>query len=157
VKIIKGDLIELALEGQFDYIIHGANCFCTMGAGVAEQIAKTFPDAAAEDRGSRKGDIFKLGDYTLTLEEARNRHLFKVVNGYTQYHPGPDFQAFALTSVLYKLRIKERLNPQTLVGVPWIGCGIGGSRKEVVLPIFKEFARHVNLTIVEFVPKIMKK
>jgi O-acetyl-ADP-ribose deacetylase (regulator of RNase III) len=32
---IKGDLIELAKQGNFDVIAHGCNCFCTMGAGIA--------------------------------------------------------------------------------------------------------------------------
>jgi len=39
---IKGDLIELAKEGKFDVIAHGTNCFCTMGSGIAPQMAKAF-------------------------------------------------------------------------------------------------------------------
>jgi O-acetyl-ADP-ribose deacetylase (regulator of RNase III) len=39
---INGDLIALAKEGKFDVITHGANCFCTMGAGIAPQMAKAF-------------------------------------------------------------------------------------------------------------------
>ena len=35
MKIIKGNLISLALAGEFEVIIHGCNCFCTMGAGIA--------------------------------------------------------------------------------------------------------------------------
>ena len=38
MKIIKGDLIKLALQGEFDVIVHGCNCFCTMGAGIAKSI-----------------------------------------------------------------------------------------------------------------------
>lgn len=34
---IKGDLIELALVGEFDVIVHGCNYFCTMGASIAKQ------------------------------------------------------------------------------------------------------------------------
>ncbi len=36
MKTIKGDLIELALNGKFDLIILGCNCFCTIGAGLTE-------------------------------------------------------------------------------------------------------------------------
>ena len=39
---IQGDLIRLAKQGTFDVITHGCNCFCTMGAGIAPQMADTF-------------------------------------------------------------------------------------------------------------------
>jgi O-acetyl-ADP-ribose deacetylase (regulator of RNase III) len=157
MRIIKGDLVELAKQGKFDYIIHGANCFCMMGAGIAIQIARSFPKAYEIDLGTRKGDIFKLGDYSKSEETANNGHEFVVVNGYTQFEPGPDFQEFALQSVLYKLVRKERLTPTTLVGMPWIGCGIGGSSIEKVRPIILEFAKFVDLTIVEFDAAPVKK
>lgn len=82
---IDGNLITLALEGKFDIITHGCNCFCTMGAGIAPQIAKAFgadefdleliikyhwdyenDEEVIEQTGNR-GDINKLGqiDYKL--------------------------------------------------------------------------------------------
>lgn len=33
MKIIKGDLIKLALDGKFDVIIHGCNCFAQWEQG----------------------------------------------------------------------------------------------------------------------------
>jgi O-acetyl-ADP-ribose deacetylase (regulator of RNase III) len=39
---INGDLIKLALKGEFDVITHGCNCFCTMGSGIAPQMAEAF-------------------------------------------------------------------------------------------------------------------
>lgn len=47
MNIVHGDLIQLALAGQFDVIIHGCNCFCTMGAGIAKAIRQEFPEANA--------------------------------------------------------------------------------------------------------------
>ena len=41
-KEVQGCLITKALNGDFDVICHGANCFCTMKAGIAPQMAKTF-------------------------------------------------------------------------------------------------------------------
>jgi len=35
MKYAQGNLIDLALAGEFDLIAHGANCFCTMGEGLA--------------------------------------------------------------------------------------------------------------------------
>ena len=31
MKTIEGNLISLAKAGQFDVIVQGCNCFCTMG------------------------------------------------------------------------------------------------------------------------------
>jgi len=31
---IPGDLIALAKAGEFEVIVHGCNCFCTIGAGI---------------------------------------------------------------------------------------------------------------------------
>ena len=39
---VNGNLIKMALEGQFDVIVHGCNCHSTMGAGLAPQMAKVF-------------------------------------------------------------------------------------------------------------------
>lgn len=150
MKIIKGDLIDLAKRGKFDYIIHGCNCHCQMGKGIAAQIAKEFPQAWSVDAQTATGDIFKLGNYTITEAYSDNGHEFKIVNAYTQYYPGPDFQQFALWSALFKLQKLEKLDGQTLVGVPWIGCGIGGSSKDIVLPIFEHFSKKINLTIVDY-------
>lgn len=78
-KTVDGDLINLALEGNFDVIVHGCNCFCTQGAGIAKGMAKTFltnkfpseiitqfgfdveGKETSWDTGNR-GDIRKLGN-----------------------------------------------------------------------------------------------
>jgi len=44
MKIVEGDLIKMALGGEFDLIVHGCNCFCTMGAGIAKTIREYFPE-----------------------------------------------------------------------------------------------------------------
>lgn len=41
-KYKDGDLISLALSGEFDVIAHGCNCFCNMGAGIAVSMRNTF-------------------------------------------------------------------------------------------------------------------
>ena len=84
---LKGDLIKLALKGDFDVIVHGCNCFCTMGAGIAKAIKSTFPTAYQADLKTVKGDRSKLGSYSMATIE-NNGHKITVVNAYTQYHYG---------------------------------------------------------------------
>lgn len=111
LKEIEGDLISLALAGEFDIITHGCNCFCTMGAGIAPQMAKAFKaDKYPKESNVYKGDINKLGtidwgvscvhkqtgdrmNFTFTNETFRDGILNSdsvinsviVVNSYTQY------------------------------------------------------------------------
>lgn len=79
-----GNLISLAKEGAFDVIIHGCNCFNTMGAGIAAQIKKHFPLAEMTDKMTFRGDKTKLGTYTKSVTLCKSGKV-TVVNAYTQY------------------------------------------------------------------------
>ena len=35
MKVVKGNIFDLAEQGEFDVVVHGCNCFCTMGKGIA--------------------------------------------------------------------------------------------------------------------------
>lgn len=56
MKKLKGDLIALALEGEFSVIVHGCNCQCAMGKGIAKTIKTRFPEAYQADLKTKKGD-----------------------------------------------------------------------------------------------------
>ena len=64
MKTVNGDLIDLAKRGKFDVIVHGCNCFCAMGGGIAFHIRKQFPEAYKADQLTEIGDESKLGTYT---------------------------------------------------------------------------------------------
>jgi O-acetyl-ADP-ribose deacetylase (regulator of RNase III) len=54
VKVVRGDLLQLALDGAFDVIVHGANCQCVMGAGNARTIRERLPEAYEADLATLK-------------------------------------------------------------------------------------------------------
>ena len=87
MKTIFGDLTKLALNGTFDVIVHGCNCFNTMGAGVAKAIRTKFPQAYAADIATTRGDRFKLGNYSQS-EACVNGRKLTIVNAYTQFDYG---------------------------------------------------------------------
>ena len=65
--MVDGDLIKLAFKGEFDVIVHGCNCFCVQGAGIAWQMAKHFftddyKEGYTLEGIEYKGDINKLGN-----------------------------------------------------------------------------------------------
>lgn len=98
LNIINDDLIDLAKNGDFDVIIHGCNCFCTMGAGIAKVIKQEFPEAYLPDLQTEVGSREILGSYSLA-SITRNDINFIIVNAYTQYN----WRALAIRSVFQKL------------------------------------------------------
>ena len=51
MKTLKGNLLN-SFEKDFNVILHGCNCFSTMGAGIAKQIAEKYPEAYRADKSS---------------------------------------------------------------------------------------------------------
>jgi O-acetyl-ADP-ribose deacetylase (regulator of RNase III) len=58
---LTGDLLQLALDGIFDVIVHGCNCQFQMGKGIALSIKGIFPKAHAADRLTPRGNVSKFG------------------------------------------------------------------------------------------------
>lgn len=85
MKKVRGDLIDLALKGHFDVIVHGCNCLNAMGAGIALTIKKVFPEAYAADCKTSRGERNKLGTIS-SATVRRNGRDITIVNAYTQYH-----------------------------------------------------------------------
>lgn len=121
MKIIEGDLIKMALNRKFNVIVHGCNCFCSMGAGIAVNMASTFGcDNFLKEDKSFRGDINKLG--TIDYQYFPSLDLI-VVNAYTQFLPGKNLDYQALHLCLTKINY---MFPTKIIGLPLIGCGIAG-------------------------------
>jgi len=84
MEIEQGDLVQKARAGEFDVLVHGCNCFCTMGAGIAKTIKHVFPAAYQADLATPAGDKAKLGTYSSAQIKAAGRRL-TIVNAYTQF------------------------------------------------------------------------
>ncbi|MEM7102746.1 MAG: macro domain-containing protein [Bacteroidota bacterium] len=149
MKTVKGDLIKLAEDGIFDVIIHGCNCFCTMGAGIAKTIKQKFPKAYEADLATEKGDKTKLG--TITWSESQTRHgELIIVNGYTQYYwggKGRQADYDAIKSVFET--IKEKFSGKR-IGYPAIGAGLAGGDWTIISEIIRKALEGEDHTFVEF-------
>lgn len=122
---IEGDLIALALAGRFDVIVHGCNCFRTMGAGIAKPIALAFPEALAADKATPRGDRGKLGTVSHAAV-SRDAAAFVVVNAYTQFDyrgRGRKVDYDAVTSCFEKIALDFA---GQRIGYPMIGAGLAG-------------------------------
>jgi O-acetyl-ADP-ribose deacetylase (regulator of RNase III) len=148
---VKGDLIQLALDGQFDVIVHGCNCFHTMGAGIAKSIRSTFPEAYAADRQTPHGDLAKLGTVSYA-KVVRNGKEIVVVNAYTQFNwQGNGLKADydAIRSVMKT--VKESF-PGLSIGYPQIGAGLAKGDWNKISSIISEELNGTNHTLVEYQP-----
>ena len=147
---INGDLLQLAKEGVFDVIAHGANCKQVMGSGIALQIKKQFPEVYKIDIKDTRTPNQRWGDYTFKPYNINNKILY-VFNLYTQYNPGPDLDYTALELSLKKLA--KNIKPNSKIGLPQIGCGIGGGNWLKVKEIIQRVLSEHNVTIVIYDPE----
>jgi O-acetyl-ADP-ribose deacetylase (regulator of RNase III) len=148
MKVIKGDLIEMALDGEFDVIIHGCNCFGKFGAGIAKQIAAEWPVVIGAD--AKAGGADKLGTYSACRVGDKHGGWLCVVNAYTQFGYGrgrmnADYKA--IQSVFRK--IKRDFGGEK-IGIPMIGAGLAGGSWKIISEIIDTEMGNSDLTLVLF-------
>ena len=149
MKTISGDLLQLALSGTFDVVVHGCNCQNQMGKGIALTIKRLFPEACAADQATVKGDPGKLGAISVAEIERHGRTFF-VVNGYTQLHwrgagVKADYAAIRLVMKAVKLRFGGMR-----IAYPKIGAGLAGGDWDHIAGIIAEELDGEDHTFVEF-------
>ena len=138
----KGDV----LESDERVIVHGCNCFNTMGSGIARQIKKKFPTAYAVDQKTVRGDESKLGTFTYALCGDKLADPIFVVNAYTQCRYGRDkvYVEYGAIETVF-VRICEWF-PHKVIALPKIGCGLAGGDWEVVSEILERVAKRFKRT-----------
>jgi O-acetyl-ADP-ribose deacetylase (regulator of RNase III) len=157
---VQGNLITLALEGKFDVITHGCNCFCTMGAGIAPQMAKAFGcDKFKMEQKQLCNNIDKLGCIDFERVQVKdgiilnNYHVeakwVDIVNSYTQFHYGSKFGVpldyEALTLCLRKINHQFKGKH---IGLPKIGSGLAGGDWYKIREIIKKELNDMSVTVV---------
>lgn len=150
MKIVYGDIISLATAGRLDVIVHGCNCHCTMGAGVAGAIKAAFPEAYDADRKTEGGCRAKLGTISVASVVRGARHI-TIVNGYTQFDwrgNGVKADYDAIHSVMNQ--VKYHFTGRR-IGYPRIGAGLAGGNWNVISKIIDEALQGEDHTLVEYV------
>lgn len=163
---IYGDLFEGALNGEYDVIAQGNNCFGKQGAGIVIPFKKYFQTDKFPMELAGKGDFNKLGqiDYK-RFNVAKGSvcpHIFSdegqlliVCNCYTQYHYGKNhedgvsapFDKEAFTLCMRKIDYNFR---GLRIGLPAVGAGLAGGNIDEIKEIMKKELRHCDVTLVLF-------
>lgn len=155
-KIIHGDLLKIVDEYVRDMdtpvlVIHCCNCFHTMGAGIAKQLAKKWPKVLVADKEfSPKGDITKLGK----VSYAEIHPKLVVANAYGQYRYGrkkgsgargahaPNVDYKALEMCLQDIA-KKYGSTHTII-YPQIGAGLAGGDWSIIQPMIQTCFQSCN-------------
>lgn len=148
MKTVHGDLLALLRQGTFDVIVHGCNCMASMGGGLAGQIAATYPEVEEADREYELQRPGRLKAGTVLPVRTKDG---TVVNAYTQVLGGASADPALITQALWKVRALYH-DEDVRIGIPRIGCGIGGLDWSEVQPIVERELRDLDVTVVEYEP-----
>lgn len=151
MNVITGDLLRFALDGRFDVIVHGCNCQCAMGKGIALSIKQQFPEAYEADLRTPKGDRAKLGTIS-TAEVVRLPARFTVVNAYTQFHWRGEGVLADYDAIRSAFGVIKRQFAGQRIGYPRIGAGLAKGDWNTIAAIIDEVLKGEDHTLVEFEP-----
>lgn len=138
-------------------IIHQCNCFHTMGAGIARQIAMQFPEAEKADNATLRASKDKLGNFSWArVLETPARFVYNFYGQYTFGH-GRQTSYDAMVDGLEKIRVHAVSKGLTKLGLPFnMGCTLGGGDWSIARPIINSIFdgdREIDLWICRYEPK----
>ena len=166
INKVKGDLVKLAKQGEFDMIIHGCNTHATMGAGIAPQINNAFsglPLKVDEEYHIPVDSEERLGHYSECYAMSDDEKVeFSVINMYTQHYfrtkpdgsPAVDYKAISegftrLNADQVKLGLTKP-HIKFKIGIPLIGAGLAGGHWEAIEEIINLTTPDLEITLVEY-------
>lgn len=156
-KEVDGDLVKLALEGKFDVVAHGCNCQCTMGAGIAPQMAKAFGvDKYQMEQPKYKGNMNKLGTIEWRAHNPNGNNII-VVNAYTQFnygrnHADGDKKPVDYDAITMVMRKMNHVFKGKHIGLPRLGAGLAGGDWNIIKGIIQKELKDCNVTIINYKP-----
>ena len=136
-----GNLVDAFISDEIDVLIHGCNCYCTMSAGIAKEIATKLPLAVSADKKTSPGNRSKLGSYSVAIYNTTSGSQKYIVNAYTQftYWDKYDMLSYdAICKALYKFS-REVQDKNLKIGMPFIGCGLAGGSWKIVSAIIETY------------------
>jgi len=137
-----GDLFE---QTDLKALAHGCNCAGVMGAGIAVEFKKRYPNMFELYRVFCKGGAIVLGDCLAWTDVPTETVIFNLM---TQ----PSYKSGAILSAIEKSAEDMMYRAVDLgiskIGMPFIGCGLGGLSWEEVGPVFEKLSEKYSVTLV---------
>lgn len=143
IEIIQGNLLKMHFHG-LDFIAHSCNTHNVMGAGIAYDIKRTYPEAYSADCHAMMEGDNQLGWYSFAWTDAsQNKGIY---NMYTQSSVGQgrhvNYEGFysALSNVAEHIEWQDKHDDKTsTLGLPYgISCGLAGGSWEIIYSMINE-------------------
>jgi len=133
-------------DGGAEGIIHQANCFNTMGSGIARQIREQYPEAYDADCQTIPGDYKKLGTFSWVKT---NDQKFYIYNCYSQFRYGRDTRHTNYEAIYNGLSAIEQHASQhglKSLSLPHnMGCMLGGGSWHIVNAIIEDIFENKSI------------
>jgi O-acetyl-ADP-ribose deacetylase (regulator of RNase III) len=141
IEYIKTDIIKFADEFDSPFVlIHGCNCFNTMGAGVGKAVADKWPVVKVADDITNKGDVMKLSDFSSAGIINSKGQRGTIINLYTQYNYGTNERHVDYGAIVSGMNLVYNCTNWRDVTfiMPKIGSGLGGGDWSIIERIIKK-------------------
>ena len=159
LKEIEVDVVEL-IESLSDnkalnVLVQQANCFNTMGKGIAKAISTAYPEVARADNATQAGDRAKLGTYSY----ARVKDNVVIANAYGQFNYGwlnpldsngrqTDYEALRKSLTAVRDDFTGRSTHPVIFYVPlMIGASNAKGNPRIIQPMVKEIFKDHELVL----------
>ena len=142
VSEVKDDLFKHFQKKEFDIFVHGCNCFHSFGRGIAATVKLKYFLAYKADLSTKKGDINKLGTYSLYKSSDG-----LVVNMYTQYHYGIGKVNCNLDAIKKGFTLLNEEYKGSSVCIPRIGAGLAGGNWDEISKIINEVTPDLSIIV----------
>ena len=132
LQVAKADILSfLDPFYQKTVVLHGCNCFHTMGSGIAKYLRQQFPIIYTVDVSTTvRGDKDKLGTFSTAVISDN----FHILNCYTQYNYGREKKLYANYIAIEECfkEVARRYDTSCEIRMPKIGCGLAGGDWNIV-------------------------
>lgn len=136
---------DMFADPSLDALAHGVNCQGDMG-GIAGVFAKKYPEMATYYKGICRDNGLKTGDILPWKEKGAPL----IYNLATQQRGGPDAKYQHIDTTMGKMLSHAEKIGIGSIGVPQIGCGIGGLEWPKVKSILKKHAENSPVDVVAY-------
>ena len=156
---VKADILDLINKSSenkaLNVLVQQANCFNTMGKGIAKAISTAYPEVARADNATQAGDKSKLGTYSY----ARVKENVVVANAYGQYNYGwlnpldsngrqTDYEALRKSLTAIRDDFTGRSTHSVIFYVPkYIGANNAKGNPRIIQPMVKEIFKDHELVL----------
>lgn len=139
LHVVKGDLFESTYEAY----AHGCNAKGVMGAGIAKSFSSKYPAMYRDYRSRCLMNQLRPGQCFTWIED--NTVIFNLI---TQDNPGKNANYEYIQSAFHAMHEEAYNFGIKFIGIPPIGCGIGGliwDNVEIILKEINSQYREINI------------